>query len=191
MSTDRVSATRRITATAHDIFMIVSNPARHPEIDGSGMLQATTDPKPLTRVGQVFGMDMDRRPLGDIPNMDEYQVRNTVTRLVPDRLLEWTVRAVGKPPVGHVYGWEIDPVSDSDCFVTNYCDWTNVNEDVASLGGLGRARRRREAAVANRARGDARTISREPRPHRNDSRTPRRFARVTPDRMFHLTATER
>jgi hypothetical protein len=129
MSTDRVSATRRITATAHDIFMIVSNPARHPEIDGSGMLQATTDPKPLTRVGQVFGMDMDRRPLGDIPNMGEYQVRNIVTRLVPDRLLEWTVRAVGKPPVGHVYGWEIDPVSDSDCFVTKYCDWTNVNEE--------------------------------------------------------------
>ncbi len=29
-------------------------------------------------------------------------------------------------PVGHVYGWEIEPVSESECEVTNYTDWSAV-----------------------------------------------------------------
>ena len=94
------------------------------------MLQAAPDASPLTAVGQTFDMDMDRRPLGDIPNMTEYQVRCTVTQLIPGRLIEWTVRAVGKPPAGHLYGWQIEPLTDGECLVTNYCDWTNISDDL-------------------------------------------------------------
>ena len=50
------------------------------------MLQAAPDARPLTAVGQTFDMDMDRRPLGDIPTMAEYKARCTVTRLISDRL---------------------------------------------------------------------------------------------------------
>jgi Polyketide cyclase / dehydrase and lipid transport len=127
---DRVSATRPIAAPAHAIFLLVSDPARHVEIDGSGMLQAAPDVRQLTEVGQTFDMDMDRRPLGDIPNMAEYKVRCTVTQLIPDRLVEWTVRAVGKPPAGHVYGWQIEPLTDGECLVSNYCDWTNISDEL-------------------------------------------------------------
>ena len=130
VSADRVTATRRIAAPAHAIFLLVSDPARHVDIDGSGMLQAAPDASPLTAVGQTFDMDMDRRPLGDIPNMTEYQVRCTITQLIPGRLIEWTVRAVGKPPAGHVYGWQIEPLTDGECLVTNYCDWTNISDDL-------------------------------------------------------------
>ena len=130
MATDRVSATRRISASAQTIYVIVSDPARHVDIDGSGMLQVAPDARPLTAVGQTFDMDMDRRPLGDIPNMAEYRVRCTVTQLIPDRLIEWTVRAVGKPPAGHVYGWQIEPLTDGECLVSNYCDWTNISEEL-------------------------------------------------------------
>ena len=127
---DRVSATRRVAAAAHAIFLLVSDPARHVDIDGSRMLQAAPDARPLTAVGQTFDMDMDRRPLGDIPNMAEYKVRCTVTQLIPDRLIEWTVRAVGKPPAGHVYGWQIEPLTDDQCLVSNYCDWTNISNEL-------------------------------------------------------------
>jgi hypothetical protein len=130
VSADRVSAGRRIAAPAHAIFLLVSDPARHVDIDGSGMLQAAPDVRHLTEVGQTFDMDMDRRPLGDIPNMAEYKVRRTVTQLIPDRLIEWTVRAVGKPPAGHVYGWQIQPLTDGECLVSNYCDWTNISDDL-------------------------------------------------------------
>jgi len=126
----RVSATGRIAAPAHEVWLIVSDPTRHVEIDGSGILQAASDARLLTAAGQTFDMDMDRRPLGDIPNMAGYQVRCTVTRLVPDRLIEWAVRAAGKPASGHVYGWQIEPVGDTACLVTNYCDWTNISDQL-------------------------------------------------------------
>src|SRR5258708_20070082 len=109
---------------------MVGDPARHVASEGSGMLQVAPDARPLTAVGQTCDMDMDRRPLGDIPNMAEYKVRCTFTQLLPDRLMEWTVRAVGKPPAGHVYGWQIEPLTDGECLVSNYCDWTNISEEL-------------------------------------------------------------
>jgi hypothetical protein len=130
MTADRVSVTRRISAPAHVLFQIVSDPARHVEIDGSGMLQAPPDTRRPAAVGDIFDMDMDRRPLGDIPNLAEYKVRCTVTQFIPDRLVEWTVRAMGKPPGGHVWGWRLDPVTESETEVTNYCDWSGISDDL-------------------------------------------------------------
>ena len=132
MPTDRVSATRRIAAPASAIFEIVSSPTGHVRIDGSGMLEASPDARPLTAVGETFDMDMDREPLGDIPDMGKYKVRNTVTQIVPDRLFEWSIGAVDRPPVGHVYGWQLEPVSDTETEVTNYCDWSNISEAARS-----------------------------------------------------------
>jgi len=54
VSADRVTAARRIAAPAQAIFLLVSDPARHVDIDGSGMLQAAPDASPLTAVGQTF-----------------------------------------------------------------------------------------------------------------------------------------
>lgn len=130
MSTDRVSATRRIAAPASTLFLIVSNPAGHVEIDGSGMLEAAPDARQLTTVGETFDMDMDREPLGDIPNLTKYQVQNTVTQIIPDRLFEWGIGGAGRPPLGHVYGWLLEPLSDTETDVTNYCDWSNIPDDL-------------------------------------------------------------
>jgi uncharacterized protein YndB with AHSA1/START domain len=127
---DRVSATRRIAAPASTLFRIVSNPNGHVQIDGSGMLEAAPDARQLTAVGETFDMDMDREPLGDIPDMGKYKVRNTVTQIVPDRLFEWNIGGVDRPPVGHVYGWQLEPVSDQETEVTNYCDWTNISDSM-------------------------------------------------------------
>lgn len=132
MSSNRVEAKKRIAASADRLFQIVSNPAGHVEIDGSGMLEAAPDAKPLAAVGQTFDMDMDRTSLGDIPNMTKYKVRNTVTQIIPDRLVEWGVGMVDGPLIGHVYGWQLDPISESECDVTNYCDWTNLPDEMRS-----------------------------------------------------------
>lgn len=127
MSNRRISATRRIAAPARRLFEIVSSPEGHVRIDGSGMLEATPDAGPVTAVGDTFDMDMDRTPLSDIPGLVKYKVRNTVTQFVPDRLFEWAVGAPERPNLyGHVYGWQIEPVGDTECDVTNYCDWTAV-----------------------------------------------------------------
>ena len=130
MSPDRVTATRRIAAPARQLFQIVSSPSGQVAIDGSGMLEGAPDDRPLTQVGETFDMDMDREPLGDIPNLKKYQVRNTVTQIIPDHLVEWTIGFGDSPPFGHVYGWLLDPVNESETDVTNYCDWSNASEEM-------------------------------------------------------------
>lgn len=130
MTDQRVSASRRIKASAHALFEIVSSPEGHVRIDGSGMLEAAPDAQPLEAVGDVFDIDMDRTPLNDIPGLVKYKVRNTVTQIVPDQLVEWTVGGVDQAPLGHVYGWKLDAVSDNETDVINYCDWTNITPEL-------------------------------------------------------------
>jgi hypothetical protein len=125
MPEDRVSLTRRVAAPAATVFAVITDPNQHVEIDGSGMLMSAPDARPLRAVGDSFDMDMDREPLGDLP-MGKYQVRNTVTKIVPGTALEWNVGGVDQPPFGHVYGYELQAVGPEETDVTLYCDWTGV-----------------------------------------------------------------
>jgi len=133
MAEERVTLTRTIAAPASRIFAIVSHPDGHVQLDGSGMLERAPDAKPLTEVGQTFDMDMDREPLGDIP-LGKYKVRNTVTKLETDRLIEWNIGGVDMPPVGHVYGFTLTPKGDNQTEVTHYCDWSGITEQMRAAG---------------------------------------------------------
>jgi uncharacterized protein YndB with AHSA1/START domain len=126
-SADRIAASRTVTASPAEVFRIVTDPAMHVEIDGSGMLQAAPGAKRLEAPGDTFEMDMDREPLGDVP-MGKYKALNTVTRIIPDTLLEWNVGSSDRGPYGHVYGWEIIAVGPDETKITNYCEWPNVPE---------------------------------------------------------------
>lgn len=125
MAESRVSLTRRVAASPATVFGLITDPRGHVEIDGSGMLVAADDTETLRAVGDTFDMNMDREPLGDLP-MGKYKVRNTVTKFVQDTTLEWNVGGVDQPPFGHVYGYELVPVSGDATDVTLYCDWTGV-----------------------------------------------------------------
>jgi hypothetical protein len=125
---DRITATRRIAAPAAVIFHLLATPQGHVDIDASGSLIAAPDAPPLTAVGDRFTIHMDRRPLGDIPDMAEYDVENVVTRIEPDVLLEWSPTSAGYKPIGHVFGYLITPVSDRVAEVTSYFDWSAVSE---------------------------------------------------------------
>ena len=105
--------------TADELFAIVSSPSGHVDIDGSGMLVATPTTPGLRTVRKTFDMDMDREPLSELPELRKYQVSNTVTQFVPGRLFEWSVGGVDRPPIGHLYGWQLEPVNDHETDVTN------------------------------------------------------------------------
>ena len=126
---ERVSATRRIDAPAAAIFAVITDPNGQVSIDGSHMLVAAPDATPVHAVGDQFTIDMDRDTLGDIP-LGQYTVVNTVTKFTPDRLLEWNVGSAQYPPIGHVYGYELEPVSDSVTDVMSYCDWSGVSDAI-------------------------------------------------------------
>jgi hypothetical protein len=126
VSDQRVSTSRRIAAAPSDLFRIVTDPAMHVEIDGSHMLVLAQESKPLRAVGDAFVIDMDREALGDLP-LGKYTVRNVVTQIEPDRLLEWTVGSVDTKPLGHVYGYELTPAGPGETDVTHYCDWSGFD----------------------------------------------------------------
>jgi uncharacterized protein YndB with AHSA1/START domain len=126
-SPDRIAASRTVAASPAEIFRIVTDPAMHVEIDGSGMLEAAAGAQRLEAPGDTFVMDMDREPLGDVA-MGKYKSVNTVTRIVPDALLEWNVGVPDRGPYGHVYGWEITAVGPGETEITNYCEWPNIPE---------------------------------------------------------------
>jgi uncharacterized protein YndB with AHSA1/START domain len=124
---DRIAASGTVAASPAEVFRIVTDPVLHVEIDGSGMLEAAPGARRLEAVGDTFEMDMDREPLGDQP-MGKYRSVNTVTRIVPDELLEWNVGLPGQGPFGHVYGWEITALGWRRTKVTNYCEWPEIPE---------------------------------------------------------------
>jgi hypothetical protein len=123
----RVTVSRIVRARPSKIFRMVCDPKMQVEIDGSGMLQAAPGTRPVTAVGDTFEIEMDREPLGDLP-MGKYKALNTVTKIVPDTLLEWSVGNKERPSFDHVYGWEIAAVNGDHTEVTNYCDWTDTPE---------------------------------------------------------------
>jgi hypothetical protein len=125
---ERISTTRTVKASAATIFDLVRRPDGHVRIDGSGMLLASADIAPVTAVGDTFAMHMDRRPLGDIPEMAEYDVTVIITGFEKDTLLEWSVMTANGTPYGHVYGYRLEATDGGDTIVTSYCDWSGLPE---------------------------------------------------------------
>ena len=132
MSDDRHATSRQMAATPEAIFALLADPATHATIDGSGMVVASIDATTITGVGDTFDMDMDRTPIGDIPGLTDYKVRNHVTRFEQDRLIEWTAGAIDSPPVGHLYAWELEPAGDGSTMVTLSCDWSAISDEARS-----------------------------------------------------------
>jgi hypothetical protein len=94
-------------------------------IDSSGMLMDATG-EPVTAVGDRFVVHMDREALNDYP-MGRYDVTVTITALVPDREIAWTVTGRIRPQIGHVYGYRLEPAGDDGTLVTSYYDWSSAD----------------------------------------------------------------
>ena len=121
---ERIEVERTIAAEPAAIFRVVSDPAGHVAIDSSGMLMASTG-EPATAVGDTFVIHMDREALNDYP-MGKYDVTVSITAFEQDREIAWTVLGQIKPPIGHVYGYRLEPV-DGGTLVTSYYDWSSID----------------------------------------------------------------
>ena len=122
--TERMEVQRTIAAEPAKIFRVLRDPHGHVAIDSSGMLQDATG-EPAAAVGDRFVVHMDREALNDYP-MGKYDVTVVITAFVPDREIAWTVEGVIQPPIGHVYGYRLEPVDDGT-LVTSYYDWSTID----------------------------------------------------------------
>jgi hypothetical protein len=124
MTNERFEVQRTIGTDPGTIFRVLSDPHGHVKIDSSGMLQDATG-APATAVGDTFVVHMDREALNDFP-MGRYDVTVTITKFVADREIAWTILGQIKPPIGHIYGYTLEPV-DGGTLVTSYYDWSEID----------------------------------------------------------------
>jgi hypothetical protein len=124
MTTERFEVQRTITADPATIFRVLCDPQGHVAIDSSGMLLDATG-EPASAVGDTFVVHMDREALNDYP-MGKYDVTVTITTFVPDREIAWTILGQIQPPIGHIYGYKLEPI-DEATLVTSYYDWSSID----------------------------------------------------------------
>ncbi len=126
MSTERLEVQRTIAAPPEAIFRVLSDPKGHVAIDSSGMLMSSTG-SPVNAVGDSFVVHMDREALNDYP-LGEYDVTVHIITFEQDREIAWTIEGQIKPPIGHVYGYTLEPV-EAGTLVTSYYDWSRIGAD--------------------------------------------------------------
>ncbi len=129
--TTRFEVGRAIAAEPSRIFEILCSPDGHVAIDSSGMLMSASG-EPASAVGDRFTIHMDREALNDYP-LGLYDVDVVITAFEPDREIAWTVEGQIKPPLGHVYGYRLEPI-DGGTMVTSYYDWSDIHPDWAASG---------------------------------------------------------
>ena len=125
-----VAESRDIDAPAAHIFSILTNPAMHPRVDGTGMLRSATDNQRVTGVGDVFTIEMVHWHLGN------YVMANHVIEFEQDRLIGWEpvvlsyenpeyVQSVGQPGLRE-WGWKLEPLSDNRTRVTTFFEGSRL-----------------------------------------------------------------
>jgi Polyketide cyclase / dehydrase and lipid transport len=122
--TERLEVQRAIAAQPAEIFSVLTDPKGHVAIDSSGMLMSASGQR-VSAVGDSFTVHMDREALNDYP-MGLYDVVVTIAKFDPDREIAWTVR--GQFDLGHVYGYQLEPVPEGT-LVTSYYDWSAVGQE--------------------------------------------------------------
>ncbi len=123
---------RPIPATAAAIFAVLCDPQGHVAIDSSGMLQSA-EGRPVTAVGDSFVVHMDREALNDYP-LGRYDVKVTIVSFEPDREIAWKIDGAIQPPIGHTYGYRLEPADDGATLVTSVYDWSDIHPDWKAAG---------------------------------------------------------
>ena len=131
MTDTSIRVTRKVSAAAAVVFDLLANPDRHHEIDASGMVGDDEDAAPITKVGQVFRMNMSAAG-GDEP----YQVDNHVTVFEPNRKLAWEVGLVDGDRLGWTWTYELEPHGDDKSDVALTYDWTGVSPEAREEYGV-------------------------------------------------------
>jgi hypothetical protein len=134
MTEEIVSATLTVALPAARAFAVLADPATHAAIDGTGWVQEAVDRAPLTKVGQIFQMDMYHagHPDGD------YRTVNKIVVLDPPRAIGWLTgheKDDGQLEFGGwIWRYDLVPLGPAETAVTLSYDWSAVPQFVRARG---------------------------------------------------------
>ena len=126
MEAEALSVTISVPASAGAVFAVLTDPASHALIDGTGWVCEPVDPEQLTQSGQVFRMGMYHP---DHPD-GRYTTANQVRRLDPSRAISWatgTEDAQGHLSFGGwIWHYDLTPAADGGTQVRLTYDWSDA-----------------------------------------------------------------
>lgn len=128
---EQLKVTGEVPSSPEKVFALLADPARHPDLDGSGMIRGLAEGAPISAPGQTFTMNMNNSIL------DDYQVTNRVTVFEPGRRIGWSPcglagdnldRLGDMKPGGQTFTYELEPNSSGGTTVTQIYDWSTVED---------------------------------------------------------------
>jgi hypothetical protein len=124
MSDDtRITVSRTIDEPAAKIFEVLTLPANHVKLDGSGFVRSAVGTDRIAGTGDVFTMNMEGAHMGG-----EYQTENHVVGYEKDKLLAWRTAPAGTEPPGWEWVWELEAQGPDQTLVTQTYDWSRVTD---------------------------------------------------------------
>ena len=110
----KISRAADVQAPAAELFEIVADPRRHPELDGSGtVINTVSGPERLAQ-GERFSVNMKQYGL-------PYRITSHVTEFDEGHVVEW------QHPAGHRWRWEFVPQPGGTTLVTETFDYSGIN----------------------------------------------------------------
>jgi uncharacterized protein YndB with AHSA1/START domain len=114
-----VSVGRDIEAPASVIFELIADPARQPEWDGNGNLSEAAPGQRVRAVGDVFITTITTGA----------QRHNRVVDFHEGRRIAWQPAEPDSPPPGHVWRWELEPLTEGRTLVIHTYDWSELTDE--------------------------------------------------------------
>ena len=113
-----VSASREISAPAALIFELIADPVEQPRWDGNDNLRQAAPGQRVRAAGDVFVMTLSRGGVRE----------NTIVEFDEGRRIAWRPNVPGKPPPGHLWRWELEPIDTNRTRVTHTYDWSELTD---------------------------------------------------------------
>jgi uncharacterized protein YndB with AHSA1/START domain len=114
-----VSASREIAASSSQIFELIADPAQQPRWDGNDNLAEAEPGQRVRSVGDVFAMTLTAGSLRE----------NHVVEFDEGRRIAWRPSESGKRPPGHLWRWELEPLTETRTRVTHTYDWSQLTDE--------------------------------------------------------------
>ena len=114
-----ISASRDIAAGADLVFELIADPAQQPRWDGNDNLAEASAGQRVRGVGDVFTMTLTNSAVRE----------NHVVEFEEGRRIAWLPAEPGAEPPGHLWRWDLEPLSDTRVRVTHSYDWSNLTDE--------------------------------------------------------------